>query len=250
MKVAAAPTDRRHDWLAAFRRPSFRRAIIQRLPRRVAQWVLAVNRWQRRVVAQLRSRWHRSLQFRVVATTLVLSAFVIAMLGFFLVQFIAAGLLSSAEKSASIQVDNGRTSALALTSVNVLALPSPAGQPDSAVDVAETTARVLQQATGTTGSYLVFVHLTNLPPGQPVDVPWVGQLSVDVAQTIPQTLISQVSQEQDRYDNQNDVPPLYQPTTLAYSDAGQGPSGPALAVGVPLGLYYQLYYVFPFTQQQ
>ena len=36
----------------------------------------------------------------MVSTTLVLSALVIAVLGFFLVQSIAAGLLSNAEKSA------------------------------------------------------------------------------------------------------------------------------------------------------
>src|SRR6185369_2920914 len=39
----------------------------------------------------------------------------------------------------------------------------------------------------------------------------------------------------------------YEPTTLVYNS---GNSVPALAVGVPLSGYYQLYYVFPFTQQQ
>jgi two-component system, OmpR family, sensor histidine kinase MtrB len=253
MKAASASTDRQHYWVTAFRRPSFRRAIIQRLPRRVGLWVLAANRWQRRVVGQLRNRWHRSLQFRVVATTLVLSAFVIAMLGFFLVQFIAAGLLSSAEKSATNQVNFGRLSALGQLNPNVLAPPSPPGDPNSAVNVAETTARALQQASGNTGSYLVFVHLTN---DQPADVPWVGQSNVDVLATIPQgspqTLVGQVTQEQQpaRFNNQSTAPPLYQPTTLVYSAPGVGTNGPALAVGVPLGPYYQLYYVFPFTQQQ
>jgi two-component system, OmpR family, sensor histidine kinase MtrB len=245
MKVAAAPTHRRHDWMTAFRRPTFRRAIIRRLPRGIASWVLAVNRWQRRVVAQLRSRWHRSLQLRVVATTLVLSAFVIAMLGFFLVQFIAAGLLSNAERSASIQVEQGRLDALGLTAVNVTAEPSGTDDAASAVNVALTTTRILQQATGTTASYLVFVHLIK---DAPADVPWVGQTGVDPA-TIPQTLVDEVKGEQ-QYGNQATAPVHYQPTTLVYSDPGQGTNGPALAVGVPLGSYYQLYYVFPFTQQQ
>ena len=52
----------------------------------------------------------------------------------------------------------------------------------------------------------------------------------------------------EKYDNQNTVVPEYEPTTLMDAD-GQS-AGPALAVGVPLGPYYQLYYVFPFTQQQ
>ncbi|MGH7735887.1 MAG: histidine kinase dimerization/phospho-acceptor domain-containing protein, partial [Gemmatimonadales bacterium] len=47
----------------------------------------------------------------------------------------------------------------------------------------------------------------------------------------------------------NTVPSAYEPTTLVYY-SGQGASVPALAVGVPLGSFYQLYYVFPFTQQQ
>jgi len=246
MKVAAARTDRLHDWITVFRRPSFRRAVIRWLPSGLARWVLAANRWQRRVVAQLRSRWYRSLQFRVVATTLVLSAFVIVMLGFFLVQFIAAGLLSNAEKSASIQVEQGRLDALGLSIVNVLAAPSGTDDADSAVNVALTTTRVLQQASGTTDSYLVFVHLIK---DETADVPWVGQTGVDVPATIPQTLINEVGAEQ-QYGNQNTPPVHYQPTTLVYSDPGQGTNGPAVAVGVPLGSYYQLYYVFPFTQQQ
>ena len=56
------------------------------------------------------------------------------------------------------------------------------------------------------------------------------------------------AQREGQYDNQNIVVPEYEPTTLLDAD-GQS-AGPALAVGVPLGPYYQLYYVFPFTQQQ
>src|SRR5260370_34743927 len=107
MKVAAVSTDRRHDWTTAFRRSSFGRAIIRRLPSRVKRWLRAGRLRQRRVVAQMRIRWHRSLQLRVVSTTLVLSAIVIAVLGFFLVQSIAAGLLSNAEDTDRNQVQSG-----------------------------------------------------------------------------------------------------------------------------------------------
>ena len=112
--------------------------------------------------------------------------------------------------------------------------------------VATTTARTLQQPSGTTGSYLVFIQLTNISPAI---VHWVGQSNVDITATIPPTLIAKVTDEQksEQYDNQNTVPPAYEPTTLVYNS---GTSVPALAVGVPLGGFYQLYYVFPFTQQQ
>jgi two-component system, OmpR family, sensor histidine kinase MtrB len=248
MKLTAGRADRRYGWMTAFRR-SWRRAVIRRLPGGISRWVLAVNRWQRRIVAQMRSRWHRSLQLRVVATTLVLSALVIAVLGFFLVQSVEAGLLHSAETAAGYQAENGRLSALGQTSVDVLTPPLHASE---AENTAETTARALQQASGNTGSYLVFVQLTGSAPAaaQP-GVQWVGPPNVDVTATIPSGLITDVTTEQthSRYDNGTTAYPWYEPTTLTYT-SGPLSSGPAIAVGVPLGAYYQLYYVFPFTQQQ
>ncbi len=247
MKVVSARTGRRRNWLMAFRRSAFGRAVSRWLPARSKRWLRVGRRWQRSVVAQVRLRWHRSLQLRVVSTTLVLSVLVIAVLGFFLVQSVAAGLLSSAESSALSQVKTGRTSALGLSTVNVL---TPAAPTDTAtvVSVATTTARALQQPSGSTGSYLVFIQLTDIVPAV---VHWVGQTNVNITATIPPTLIAKVRNEQknERFDNQNTVPLTYEPTTMVYNQ-GQDPSVPALAVGVPLGSYYQLYYVFPFTQQQ
>src|ERR1700760_3370601 len=244
MKVAAARTGRQRGWITASRRSSVGRAIGRRLPVRAKRWLRVGRRWQRSAVAQIKLRWHRSLQLRVVSTTLVLSVLVIAVLGFFLIQSVAAGLLSNAENSADALVRNGRTSAIGQSSVNVLA-PSPA---DTAtiVDVATTTARALQQPSGTTGSYLVFIQLTSIDPAI---VHWVGQTNVNITATIPQTLIAKVKDEQksEKFVNKNTVPPAYEPTTLVYNS---GNSVPALAVGVPLSGYYQLYYVFPFTQQQ
>jgi two-component system, OmpR family, sensor histidine kinase MtrB len=236
---AAAGTHRRHDWLAAFRRPSFRRAILRPLPSGVRRRVLAANRWRRDVVARMRSRWRRSLQLRVVFTTLVLSALVIAVLGFFLVESIANGLARNAENVAGAQVEAGQSTALSLKSVDVL-------EPPQSEDTALTIDNALQQFSGNTGSYLVFVELTkNAPTG----VEWVGSHDVDITATIPPDLIVAVGGEQSRFDNANSALPFTEPTTLVYA-SGPGASGPALAVGVPLGAYYQLYYVFPFTQQQ
>ena len=246
MKVVSARTTRQRSWITAFRRSAFGRAIIRRLPARSKRWLRVGRRWQRSVVAQIKLRWHRSLQLRVVSTTLVLSVLVIAVLGFFLVQSVAAGLLNSAENSADAQVRDGLTSALGQSTINVLAQPLPGD-----ASVAKTTARALQQASGSSGNYyLVFIQLTNIPAST---VAWVGQTDVDIGSTIPPTLITKVTGEQrsQRYDNQNidTAPPVYEPTTLVYNP-DQGTSVPALAVGVPLGPYYQLYYVFPFTQQQ
>jgi two-component system, OmpR family, sensor histidine kinase MtrB len=245
VKVAAARAGRQRNWVIAFRRSAVGRAVIRRLPARSKVWLRTGRRWQRSVFAGVRLRWHRSLQLRVVSTTMVLSVLVIAVLGFFLIQSVAAGLLSNAENSADALVRNGRTSAIGQSSVNVLA-PSSPYDTATVVSVATTTTRTLQQPSGTTGSYLVFIQLTNVVPAI---VHWVGQSNVDITATIPSTLIDKVSDEQksEQFDNKNTVPPAYEPTTLVYNS---GASVPALAVGVPLGGFYQLYYVFPFTQQQ
>ena len=247
MKLAAssrtaAGADRSPDWITAFVRTSTGKAITRRLPAGVMRWLLIVNRWRRQVVAQLRSRWHRSLQLRVVCTTLVLSALVIAVLGFFLVQSIANDLLNTAVKSASEQVESGRTSAL--------------GQPDvleqqntqfSEVSVAQVTARSLQQSSGNPPTYLVCILLTN---NAQASLQWVGQHDVNITATIPQALIDKVTAEQvaNQYDYVDAAQSWSELTTLVYT-SGSGDIA-SLAVGVPVGPNYQLYYVFPFTQQQ
>jgi two-component system sensor histidine kinase MtrB len=239
--VAAAGTDRRQDWITVFVRSPFGKAVMRRLPSQIQHGLFTGRRWQRRILAQLRSRWHRSLQLRVVSTTLVLSALVIAVLGFFLVQSIAAGLLSSAESTDRSQVQNGASFALNQPSLHVLDLPN--GQSD-----ALSIATALQKASGNTGSYLVFVQLIG---GGAAGAQWAGQRTVNITATIPPDLMKAVKNEQigSRFDNGKPATPWSEPTVLTYGP-GYGASGPALAVGEPLGQYYQLYYVFPFTQQQ
>jgi two-component system sensor histidine kinase MtrB len=109
-------------------------------------------------------------------------------------------------------------------------------------------ATALQRTSGQTGSYLVFVQLTGVGVAGPQ---WAGQRTVNITATIPQDLMKAVKHEQigSRFDNDKPATPWSEPTVLTYGP-GYGASGPALAVGEPLGQYYQLYYVFPFTQQQ
>jgi two-component system, OmpR family, sensor histidine kinase MtrB len=236
--VAAARADRQQDWITVFVRSPVGKAVMRRLPSQIQHGLFTGRRWQRRIVAQLRSRWHRSLQLRVVSTTLVLSALVIAVLGFFLVQSIAAGLLSSAQSADRNQVQNGASYALNQPSLHVLDPPN--GQSD-----ALSIATALQRTSGNTGSYLVFVQLTG------AGAQWAGQRTVNITATIPPDLMKAVTHEQirSRFDNDKPATPWSEPTVLTYGP-GYGASGPALAVGEPLGQYYQLYYVFPFTQQQ
>ena len=69
----------------------------------------ALGRRARVVAGQMRRRWHRSLQLRVVATTLVISVVVVTVLGFFLVQQVESGLLNSARTSGAHQLSEGLT---------------------------------------------------------------------------------------------------------------------------------------------
>ena len=72
----------------------------RRLPPRTRRALRSLDRRSRVVAARMRRRWHRSLQLRVAATTLVICVVVVTVLGFFLVQQIESGLLNSARTSA------------------------------------------------------------------------------------------------------------------------------------------------------
>ena len=197
------------------------------------------------MTADLRTRWHRSLQLRVVATTLLLSATVIAVLGFFLVQAIANGLLSSAEKSASIAASTAASEAQTQQGVDVNAQP---GNYEDAESVTQAAAKALSK-TVDIGWFVVKLATVRKDLGFEPSVPWSARNDVDLDLSIPQTLMHQVDSEQGSVNPYTWV----QPVTLVPAQnnaAGPDNSGTALVTGLPLGPYYQLYYVLPFTQQQ
>ena len=76
--------DVREAWEMALRRKKWVRWIVSWLPHRLTIAIRTLLRWEHLVIAKVKSRWRRSLQLRVVGTTLVISAAVIAVLGFFL----------------------------------------------------------------------------------------------------------------------------------------------------------------------
>ncbi len=106
-RVQRDQPDVREAWEMALRRKKWVRWIVSWLPHRLTIAVRTLLRWQHLVVAKVRHHWRRSLQLRVVGTTLVISATVIAVLGFFLTEQIADGLLLNAETSARAQALTG-----------------------------------------------------------------------------------------------------------------------------------------------
>jgi two-component system sensor histidine kinase MtrB len=204
----------------------------------------ALHGWREAVLGPLRARWHRSLQLRIVGSTLAISAIVVAVLGFFLMQQIAGGLLQNTESLATEQVMNGMGQAL--TQPGVLIKPANGRQVDT---ITHAIAAALQggsnSGNGASGSscsdYCVTVQVSpsrvrGLTSGL---IGW-GTLA---PKSIPAPLAKKVLAAQNRG---ADREPYNRPTRLFYSNGTPGP--PALAVGVPVGPYYQLYYVFPLSR--
>jgi two-component system sensor histidine kinase MtrB len=205
--------------------------LRRRLPLPARRVLRSFRQRERAVLGRLRRRWHKSLQLRVVATTLVISAIVVAVLGFFLVQQITSGLLANERKAALTQTSSGL--AIAQARPGMLGSHVSAAAVKSLVDD-------LQAGSGPGNVYDVVILQQHASPGlagvvgNPALVP-----------SIPRKLSAAVTAEQriGRSDR------LYYAATELVRTNGQT-AGPALAVGVPITSHDQLYYLFPFIQQQ
>jgi len=206
--------------------------------RRAISLARRARRKGRRLIVQFLVRWRRSLQLRVVATTLLLSAAVVAVLGFFLMQQITAGLLRNKQVSAQAEVSDGLQAARSQPGVDKSPPPSdPTAFGDQVV-------KELQPRSGVSNPYVVIVKTASGQLGtEPADMVTLCGSPRYASCRLPSQLVSRVSREQA---SQNDKLLMSVPTRLARA----GGSVPALAVGAPLGSYYQLYYLFPLDQEQ
>jgi two-component system, OmpR family, sensor histidine kinase MtrB len=229
---------KRRGWYKIIRQSRPVRMVGRRLPRRAKRLLKAARKWQRERADRLRFRWRRSLQLRVVTTTLALSALVIAVLGFFLTQQISDGLLLNKEKSATAQLSQGLT--VAESNANLNKEPTSTA---IANNYLYPTAQELQDASGDNSSYIVIIEVSP----QQVHSVYTGGVAggADPGASIPSALSASVEAEQ-KHDGTSKV--YYAPTTIV-STLGRGDQ-PGLAVGTPLGNYYQLYYLFPMVQEQ
>jgi two-component system sensor histidine kinase MtrB len=237
---------RREAWEMAMRRNKVVRWCVSWLPHEVTITLRTALRWEHSVIAKVRRRWRRSLQLRVIGTTLVISAIMIAVLGFFLTEQIADGLLANAESTAHVQAQAGLNAARSLPDLNV-----PPGSNSAAEDFMMSAAHsVLEQQTGIgdTNYYVVVSLRSDYAYGRTFNH-WA---SLNVAgDTLPAALIKSVETEQSNAvaAGTGESTLYYTPTTLTFANAGQD-SVPALAVGTPLGRYYELYFVFPLDAEQ
>jgi two-component system, OmpR family, sensor histidine kinase MtrB len=183
----------------------------------------------------LRARWLRSLQLRVVTTTLLISAVMVTMLGFFLMQQITSDQLKVKEQQAGNAVQNGLISAQTESAVNT--------RPDgtTAQNLMDTIVGRLQSPPDEESSYGVAIMLAAGYSGPPVYR--LGETAGVATSQIPKTLVSKVGELQKKGDSTASF-------TAASMSPPSGASGvePGLVYGVPVGPYYQLYYFFPLTQ--
>ncbi|MGD0374946.1 MAG: MtrAB system histidine kinase MtrB [Streptosporangiaceae bacterium] len=197
---------------------------------------------RKRLVAaagSLREHWVRSLQLRVVGTTLVLSGAVVTVLGLFLMQYIASDVL---------QADATRTGSVAAEGLQTAeAMPWVRSSPGSGTrgQIYQLLHQLQVQAPGL-GNYGMAVLIAQ-PRQEYAALTAGGRLGIPSAQSLPTPLTDKVSQLQG-HGIQNKL--SYQLTSINNYPGSGAPVTTGFAYGVPLGNYYQLYYFFPLSDEQ
>jgi two-component system sensor histidine kinase MtrB len=240
-RVQRDKPDVREAWEMALRRKKWVRWIVSWLPHRLTVAFRALLRLEHLLIAKARHRWRRSLQLRVVGTTLVISATVIAVLGFFLTEQIASGLLVNAENTARAQVVTGLN-----TAQSQAGWTAPPSDGQAAMQAMASIDHLLQPSSGT-ASYSVAVGLSADLRVKPGYSPW-AETGFDAGATLPAALVASVQKEQLALASGKTENLLYLAPTTLFPSSGQGM--PAIAFGVPLSSSYQLYFVFPLTEEQ
>ncbi len=210
------------------------RRAARRLPPEARSVIRAGQRRARLLAGRLRRRWHRSLQLRVVATTLLICVVVATVLGFFLVQQIAAGLLNSTRTAAAHQISEGLD-----TAKNDAGLEGTAGDQSKALIQ---LAADLQGLSGPGDTFDVVILTQTSDSSAFVGI--YGNRNLSPA-SLPRKLIASVTQEQQK-GRTDDL--VSTPTQMSYLQ-GRVPV-PGLAIGGVISPHAQLYYLFPMGQQQ
>ncbi len=185
---------------------------------------------------RLSDRWRRSLQLRVVTATLVLSAVVVSVLGYVLMQHLVTELYDDKVQTSVNIVDAGLASASGVTAFDGLPGPSTAQAMHSLAQ---------QLASNGVTPYALVVTLPTRNQGPPVfsggyAIGFFGQ------PMLPQALVRQVQTENSAQHRPSD-------TWASMAVAGSGSTRvPGLLIGASFGFdyRYQLYYFFPLGAEQ
>ncbi|TAK69140.1 MAG: HAMP domain-containing histidine kinase [Actinomycetota bacterium] len=190
--------------------------------------------------AAVRTAWssvqgvfRRSLQLRVITTTLLVSAVVVGLLGALLLSRVTSGLLEAKERSALAEASAGRNEAQRLLDAADTGTTTP-----SPVRLIDSVAATLAARAGTPGLFDILV-LASAPTAAEAPERGTNLVSED---SVPGQLRQAVAGSQRQSWTYHEI---------RYVD---GRTVPGLVVGQPVAVptvgAYELYYLFPLNQEQ
>jgi two-component system, OmpR family, sensor histidine kinase MtrB len=196
------------------------------LTARARRGLRVVRRLSRAALGAAHASWRRSIRVRVVTTTLVISGVVVAVLGVFLMQQITNALLEAKERAALLQLDDG----VGVAQGRLAAGPNDPDNTNAKLNDVVTT---LARRSGPAGLYEVII-IDDQDPG-------IAGFSSNAIKldSVPARLANEVR-------NSAGSTPYRTYGRLTYDD---GTSAAGLIVGTKVNSY-QLYYLFPLTQQR
>ncbi|WP_369217285.1 MtrAB system histidine kinase MtrB, partial [Streptomyces flavofungini] len=199
-------------------------------------------RWVRRPLLPAVRLWRRNIQLKVVVTTLLMSLGVVLMLGFAVMSSVNNGLLKAKVKASQSQADGGFRAAQ--DSVNAARQNTGQGQDGSTVDgrnAAVWLSDLVEQLSSGGQNAFAVVTLTSASDAGVRGSRASG--GVEPILSVPEELRSRVDKGAG----------VYQANTRIVFDDGRE-AQPGLVIGKRLndlqGDPYQLYYLFPLTQEE
>ncbi|WP_416975884.1 MtrAB system histidine kinase MtrB [Streptomyces sp. 4F14] len=200
-----------------------------------------VLRWVRRPLLPVMRLWRRNIQLKVVVTTLLMSLGVVLLLGFVVIGQVRNGLLDAKVRASQSQATGGFAVAKQQADTEAAGGDGPASADRSAQNVSPwLSALVSSLSSGGQGAFDVVTLPTGGGEGGPGPRASGG---VSPTASVPDALRARV----------NDSTSAAQSYTRIRYDGGKE-SQPALVIGKrlsdPNGAAYELYYLFPLTQEE
>jgi two-component system, OmpR family, sensor histidine kinase MtrB len=189
--------------------------------------------WRARL-RRISDRWRRSLQLRVITTTLVLSAIVVSVLGYVLMQHLVTELYNDKVQSSVNIVDYGLGTSAASSS-EFASPPNPGSREDMYA-----LAWQLRSTGGT--PYALEITLPLAYQGPPVYSAGAA-VGFGSLPRLPRVLVAKIHGEKANHRSPQDVW-----TSMAMASSSK--PVPGLLIGEPFGYAYQAYYFFPLAAEQ
>ncbi|MFG2503845.1 MtrAB system histidine kinase MtrB [Streptomyces sp. NPDC048441] len=203
-------------------------------------------RWVRRPLLPALRLWRRNIQLKVVVTTLLMSLGVVLMLGFAVLSSVNNGLLKAKVKASQSQADGGFRAAQDEASSARPRSGQDSGTSDgrSTPPAAVWMSDLVEQLSsgGQSAFNVVTLSPTSTADGASVRGPRASG-GVDPIQSVPESLRSSLDKGTRAYQSN---------TRIVFNDGRD--AQPGLVIGKRLndlnGEPYQLYYLFPLTQEE